>query len=199
MCGRYYLASEDMNAIITSLLRTLDSRADAHCKRSGEIYPGDAAPVLAHNRQRICRAFFMDWGFQVNGRRLINARSETAAEKPLFRDSMHARRCIIPASRYYEWSTQTHEKYDFHPETGRSLLLAGIYRPESDGTYSYTVLTRDAAPHLAHLHPRMPVILPADSLTAWLSPDFDPERILRNAREDIAFFPAGQLSFDMTD
>lgn len=197
MCGRYYLKSEDMNTVITSLLRSLESKSGDGVKTGGEIYPGDTAPVLAPNRAGLCRAFFMDWGYPLHGKRIINARSETAAQKPLFRDGMRSRRCIIPASCYYEWGKIDHQKYNFHPEAGKGLLLAGIYRPEPDGRYSYTVLTRDAAPHLVHLHPRMPLILPADAVTAWLTPGFDPDAVIRNARTDIAFAPA-PLPLDKT-
>ena len=196
VCGRYYLKSDDMNAVITSLLRSLDAGNAPRAKMEGEIYPGDTAPVLANNRARMLRAFFMDWGFPLNNKRVITARSETAAQKSMFRESMQLRRCIIPASFYYEWAVDDHTRYDFRPETGRSLLLAGIYRPEGNGRYSYTVLTRDAAPHMRHLHPRMPVILPADSLIPWLTPGYDPDTLIKASRTDIRFAPAPQLPLD---
>lgn len=190
MCGRYYLKSEDMNAIIGTLLRTLERKGvPADAKLNGEIYPGDTAPVLCHNRAHETRAFFMDWGFDVNQKRIFNARSETAKEKPMFRESMHQHRCIVPASCYFEWEQTTHQKMNIRPANGHSLFLAGLYRPEKDGRYSYTVLTRAAAPHLESIHPRMPVILPADCIMEWMAPRFNPDLILRHALDALTFSP----------
>ena len=196
MCGRYYLKSDDMSHVVATLLNSLAFKAGDNGKTQGDIYPGDTAPVLSHNRRGDIRAFFMDWGFHADKKRIFNARAETAAARPLFRDSMQNRRCLIPASLYYEWDTAHHVKHDFFPEVGKGLLLAGLYRQEQDGRYSYTVLTRDAAPHLAPLHPRMPVILPADALPQWLSPACDPMTILLNARTDIACRLSGQVPLD---
>ena len=196
MCGRYYLKSEDMNHVVATLLHSLELKADDRCKVRGDIYPGDTAPVLCHNRARDIRAFFMDWGFLADKKRIFNARFETASQRPMFRDSMQNRRCLIPASLYYEWDAAHHVKHDFFPEVGKGLMLAGLYRQEPDGRYTYTVLTRDAAPHLAPLHPRMPVILPADALPQWLSPSSDPAQLLINARTDIACRLSGQMPLD---
>ena len=190
MCGRYYLKTEDMNAIIGALLHSLARKGvPENAKMNGEIYPGDTAPVLCHNRTHETRAFFMDWGFDVNRRRIFNCRSETAGTKPMFRESMHAHRCIVPASNYFEWDQNNHQKMNVHPELGHSLFMAGLYRPEQDGRYTYTVLTRPAAPHLESIHPRMPVILPADCIMEWMSPRFDPDPILRHALDSLKYTP----------
>ena len=98
MCGRYQLP-EEPDAL---LQRVLDDLNRAPVKASGEIFPADRAPVLAPSRSGRAKGFAMRWGFTLNGRRVINARSETAAERPLFRDSLLSRRCLIPLTRYYE-------------------------------------------------------------------------------------------------
>lgn len=195
MCGRYYIASEDMEKIISGLLHTLT--VPSPVKTEGEVFPGDTALIIAPNRKREARAFAMDWGFRLEkGKRLINARSESARSKPLFRDGMHTRRCLIPASFYYEWGQTDKAKYQFTPQTGPGICMAGIYRPEKDGRYAFTILTRDAAPDLLQVHPRMPVILPADALLPWLSTDIDPDTLLRRAQLDMTYAPAGQISLD---
>ena len=112
----------------------------------------------------------MVWGSGMpDGRRLINARSETAAEKPMFRDSMRARRCLLPMSAYFEWEHRGREriKYRISPEAGGLHSLAGLYRFEG-GFPVCTVLTTDATPGIAFIHNRMPVILPEEKRDGWL-------------------------------
>ena len=73
-------------------------------KTSGEIFPSDIVPVLANNRQMNIEPFAMRWWYSFpNSRPIINARSETASQKALFKDGMLQRRCLIPASNYFEW------------------------------------------------------------------------------------------------
>ena len=108
MCGRYYLArskadqpSDELNRIISALNR---KKTPASLKTSGEIFPSDIVPVLANNRQMEIEPFVMRWGYSFpNSRPIINARSETASQKALFKDGMLQRRCLIPASNYFEW------------------------------------------------------------------------------------------------
>ena len=108
VCGRYYLAhsnadqpSDELNRIIAALNR---KKTPASLKTSGEIFPSDIVPVLANNRQMEIEPFAMRWGYSFpNSRPIINARSETASLKALFKDGMLQRRCLIPASNYFEW------------------------------------------------------------------------------------------------
>ena len=92
MCGRYQF-SEDSSATLAQIMRELGCTEFA-----GEIFPSAAAPVLKAEGGAV-RPALLDWGFPIQGKRLvINARAETAAVKPLFRDSLNARRCVIPSS-----------------------------------------------------------------------------------------------------
>ena len=108
MCGRYFLAqsnqdqqSDELSRIIAALNR---KKTPASLKTSGEIFPSDIVPVLANNRQMEIEPFAMRWGYSFpNSRPIINARSETASKKALFKDGMLQRRCLIPASNYFEW------------------------------------------------------------------------------------------------
>ena len=197
MCGRYYLQTEDLHPIIAALLHNMRADAAHPFKVSGEIFPGDLAPVIAPNKAREPKAFAMQWGFVMSGsKRLINARSETAAEKPMFRDSMRFRRCLIPASYYFEWGQKDKAKYCFRMESGQGICMAGLYHREADGRYTYTILTRDAHPGIAHVHSRMPIILPQEALLPWLDEKNAPQQLLKLACTDVACTPAEQIVLD---
>ena len=125
----------------------------------------------------------MRWGFSgAGGAPVINARSETAHEKPLFAGSMESRRCLIPAGWYYEWERRGRERvrYAIRPEETGLMYMAGLYRLTPAGA-QFTILTRDAAPDIAFIHPRMPVILPRDALADWIDPRRDGRALLDGA------------------
>jgi putative SOS response-associated peptidase YedK len=126
------------------------------------------------------------------GARMINARSETAAEKPAFRRALAARRCLLPADGWYEWqrraATKDHkaskQPYFTRYADGHSLAMAGLWefwKPKEGellekyphGLVTATVLTTEAVGPLAQVHDRMPLVLPADAWAAWLDPDTD--------------------------
>ncbi|WP_232665095.1 SOS response-associated peptidase [Pseudonocardia sp. TRM90224] len=117
------------------------------------------------------------------GARMINARSESAAEKPAFRRALNARRCLIPAAGWYEWQRGENHKqpYYTHYVDGSSLAMAGLWeywKPKDDpdnlcpdGLVTATVLTTSAVGPLAQVHDRMPLVLPRSAWDAWLNPD----------------------------
>ena len=111
----------------------------------------------------------------------INARTETVHEKPTFRNAFRSRRCLIPATGYYEWAT---EHGDFPPKQpfyihsqkeAERLLFAGIYDSwiDSNGEIfeSAAIITREAVGKLAPIHHRMPTFLPRDRWDTWLDPE----------------------------
>ncbi len=120
------------------------------------------------------------------GSRMINARVESAAGKPAFRDALARRRCLLPADGWYEWQRLGSQKQPFFmtPADGSSLALAGLWStwrgPDTDAPLvTCTVLTTDAVGPLAEIHDRMPLILPAQAWQAWLDPDSpDPGKLL---------------------
>jgi putative SOS response-associated peptidase YedK len=111
-----------------------------------------------------------------DGAPLINGRIETMLEKPSFKDSVVRRRCVIPASGYYEWQVKPDgTKQPFYINAGEGMFaLAGLYEwwKKPDGTWllSATTLTKDSAPELAHIHDRNPLLLTPDTFEAWLDP-----------------------------
>jgi putative SOS response-associated peptidase YedK len=118
-------------------------------------------------------------------KRLINARSETVAEKPSFLSAVKYRRCIIPASGFYEWSHSVEPKqpYYIHMADSSPMLLAGIWdqrgEPEKeDYLKSFAILTTAANELIAPLHDRMPVIIKPEDCALWLSHGMhDPEQL----------------------
>lgn len=153
MCGRFFVDPDDMSdAELLALLDRESTKAEAVCVKTGEVRPSDVAAVIAMNRKLQRSAFAMQWGYHLNKRLIINARSETAADKPLFHQSMKDRRCLIPASSYFEWDhrEQPLTKYRFQPSGLRRMYLAGLYRFEPETARPvFTILTRTAASEIS--------------------------------------------------
>ncbi len=129
------------------------------------------------------------------GAKMINARAETLAEKPAFRQAFANRRCVIAADGFYEWKTIAKAKQPFHihrPD-GAPFAFAGLWeRWEKDGepVETCTIITTDAPESLAGIHHRVPVILPPDAMTTWLE---TPEGQTDGLAELLAPLPDGEL------
>ena len=184
MCGRYFIdmdiGGEELEEIVASLNRR---DADGALKTSGEVFPTDVVPVIALSRAGRVRPFAMRWGYSLpGGRRVINARSETADERPMFADGLRSRRCLIPASGYYEWLRHDTkgQKYAIRSGRDRTLYMAGVYRFEN-GSPVFAILTRAPGDPVAFIHDRMPVILPREAARDWLNTANDAHRVLRAA------------------
>ena len=98
---------------------------------------------------------------------IINARSESVAEKYMFRDSFLKRRCIVPSTGYYEWSKQK-EKLRFNLPGQRMLYMAGIYQNTPEGL-RFVILTMEANDSVSPIHHRMPLILTDGMIDAWMA------------------------------
>lgn len=151
MCGRFYVPEDASIQMIRAIVERLEHR---NVKvKTGDVFPGDMAAVVASNRQMQPQPFAMEWGYHLtDGKRIINARSETAAQKVMFADGIRQRRCLIPARHYYEWEKADGRKvkYAIEPKNSDGFFLAGIYRLEA-GRPVFTVLTRDAAEDMQSL------------------------------------------------
>ncbi len=190
MCSRYYVElSPELRPIVEAAKHSSLAGKMAHnfCRTlvtEGEIRPADIAPVIASNQRGERAVFPMVWGFQQTGGStskrsapLFNARVETADSKPTFRECWQRRRCIVPASWYFEWehltrpdgSKKAGDKFAIQPAGASVTWLAGLYRMEN-GFPFFTVLTREPGAELAKLHDRMPLILPQDALAGWIDP-----------------------------
>ena len=151
MCCRYWTdESPELRPIVEEMNRSslLERWPEgARIVRSGEVRPTDVAPVVASNRAGARAVFPMKWGFA--GRTLlINARAETAPDKPTFREAWAAHRCAVPASGYFEWehvpapggATRAGERYRIEAPGG-GLWLCGLYRLEA-GLPAFVILQR---------------------------------------------------------
>ena len=98
---------------------------------------------------------------------MINARAETVQEKPLFRRSLAARRCLIPATAFYEWDTDK-RKYQFTLPEEPVFYMAGLF-DRRDGEDCYCVLTTAANDSMKPVHNRMPLVVPKRQISAWLT------------------------------
>ena len=191
MCGRYEIYQEIQDEQLEALIREamrVSGKICANMKTSGEIRPTDVAPVIAPSAlNRRVGAFPMQWGFThpTRGMLVFNTRMETAPEKDLFVSSVDERRCLIPASRYFEWKkVDAHKKvcYAITAENREPLYLAGLYVRTSDEHRlpCFSILTQDAEKSIRDVHPRMPVLVPFSRATEWLSPDTDFHEFIYN-------------------
>lgn len=131
------------------------------------------------------------------GSRMINARSETLAEKPSFRNAYKRRRCLILADGFYEWQTgpgRSKTPYYIHMKSGEPFAFAGLWEqwnsPYGDEVLSCTIITTEPNELAAQYHSRMPVILPADAYDRWLDPSEQPPEALDDL---LTAYPAGEM------
>lgn len=182
MCGRYYIEID--NAEFRSIISEVEKNISI---RSGEIYPTNIAPVLSPSGTMTA----MRWGFpKFDGKgEIINARSETAAEKNMFRRPFIEGRCLIPASWYFEWEKRGAKKvkYAFANTNKDPLWLAGLSKTDfNTGLSYYVVLTRPAWSEISFIHDRMPVILPKESHDDWLF-GHDPTTTMKRAVNEVSY------------
>jgi putative SOS response-associated peptidase YedK len=137
------------------------------------------------------RLDFLKWGLVPSGSKdlsfgshLINARSETVAEKPAFRHAIKYHRCIIPTSGFYEWAHSDPKKQPYYIRLAdhSPMCLAGLWEswkaPDDSELETFTILTTTANKLVEPIHDRMPVILHPDTFSLWLSHNMhDPEQL----------------------
>ncbi|MBQ1400831.1 MAG: SOS response-associated peptidase [Firmicutes bacterium] len=207
MCTRFYIDISDkelkeiIDAVEGNPLADRFVRAGDPLTTSGEVRPTNVVPCIATARTGRKSVFPMKWGFNLPSPKsgspvslLLNARSETASEKRTFRESWAQRRCIIPASYYFEWEhftspdgkKKTGRKYAIQPEGSAITWLGGLYRIE-EGFPHFVVLTRPPAKEIEFIHDRMPVILPQAKIDEWIDPSADPGEIIKYALDHMVY------------
>lgn len=180
MCGRFILtAPQD---IIASTFGPDDVPAIAP---RYNVAPGQPLLAIRHDSERARRlATHLLWGLIPSwskdpsiGRRLVNARAETVAEKPSFRAAFRRRRVLVPADGYYEWATtgaRIKQPYLIRPRAGGLLALAGLAEnwvgPDGSEIATCALLTTTPSGDVSFIHDRMPVIVPTTDYALWLDP-----------------------------
>ena len=207
MCCRYYMEmSPELRPIIeeanrSALKERIVDKLGRPLITEGEVRPTNIIPVIAPNRSGARTVFPMVWGFTLprSSSPMVNARVETASSKPTFKESWERRRCIIPASYYFEWEhlinaatgkAKTGDKYMIQPKGSAVTWLAGLYRIEEMSGIQvpvFTVLTREPSEEIRFIHDRMPVILPREAVAEWIRPDSKPDEIIKEAMTDMVF------------
>lgn len=172
MCGRYQF-TQTTHPDLRRILLDAQRRCGGQAFRFGDVMPSALAPVLITNGGKIV-ADLQTWGIPGwRGGLMINARAETVCKKPMFRSSMAAQRCVIPATAFYEWDAAKHQ-YRFELPGG-PLYLAGIY-DNVDGANRFLILTTAPNASVREIHDRMPLVLPREQIRPWLT---DAEAALR--------------------
>lgn len=169
MCGRYLFSTQEYKEF-QQIVRDAQSRSNGQHNElnfpAGNIAPTNVAPVLIASGDKVV-AEFQRWGIPGwRGGLMINARAETVCVKPMFRRSMAAQRCVIPASGYYEWDASRH-KY-FFQLPGKPIYLAGVY-DNCEGSNCFVILTTAPNEVVKDIHDRMPLILNHDQVRPWLT------------------------------
>lgn len=185
MCGRYSLATPDPSQIRARF--AVGERLEV--RRRYNVAPGDDVLAVVQ-RDAAPEGAVLRWGLVPHwvkdprelGVKTINARAETVAERPAYRDAFARRRCLIVADGFYEWSAGT--PHWITREDGAPFAFAGLWaswRPTSDEPVeplrSCAIVTTAANERIRDLHDRMPVILPPDAEPAWLDPGSDPAEL----------------------
>jgi putative SOS response-associated peptidase YedK len=182
MCGRYRLSRRKQ--IIEEHFDTITGEEDWGPRYN--IAPTQPIPIIRQHPKEPRRDLsLVRWGLipswakdASSAARMINARSETAATLPAFRDALKSRRCMIPADGFYEWRRNGEAKQPFCFEVGDGELFAfaGLWERWKDpaGTWVKTcaILTTTPNSVTATVHDRMPVILNPDSYDLWMDPGF---------------------------
>ena len=185
MCGRYAFFTTEENQEIREIIEEINKRykEEAPKMKTGEIFPTDYIPVITANTDNKKNIKLFKWGFpnfKQPGKVIINARSETVHEKPIFRKLIFTQRCLVPASGFYEWKASGEktaagkkEKYFIRTSENGLMYMAGLYDSYIDKNgipfTGFVIITTEANEQMSQIHDRMPVILSKPESEAWLN------------------------------
>ena len=194
MCGRYSFAIED--ALILERfgirVRTAIYKARYNCSPTQNL-------AVITNNDPDAMSFFR-WGLVPNwakdpsiGNKLINARAETLVEKPSFKNAFRNRRCLVPATGFFEWQHNGRDvAWHFGMKNGDAFCFAGLWDKWVSGDggiiHSFTIITTSPNALVGQIHNRMPVILLREDEQRWISPQPDPSLV-----ELLKPYPSGSM------
>ena len=188
MCGRFTLTDPNVDLAVQFNLPEIPDMQPRY-----NIAPTQPVAAVRATRDGSAREMVMlHWGLipfwakdPTIGARMINARSETAAEKPSFRAAFRRRRCLVVADGFYEWQKQNGAKQPFfiHLRDARPFAFAGLWEhwegPDDSIIESCTLLTCNPNDFLRAVHNRMPVILDPRDYDLWLNPEVQQPNLLQ--------------------
>lgn len=183
MCGRFTHALTWRD--IVALYRLTDQEPPEGWSARYNLAPSQLAPVVRLDPQSAARELVMlKWGLvpfwakeAKIGYSMINARAETVATKPSFREAFRQRRCLVPASGFYEWRAEgkgPKQPYHFCCANGGPMTFAGLWerwrQPDRAQLETFAIIVGPANDQVGPYHERMPVILEPDHFDTWLDP-----------------------------
>jgi putative SOS response-associated peptidase YedK len=178
MCGRYTLSTRRLECAEKALHSVFPGMAPRY-----NIAPSQDVPIIRESPDGKYELVMVRWGLIPRWSKepkteysTINARAETVAIKPVFRDAFRRRRCLIPADGFYEWKKEGTAKQPFHirMKGGEDFAFAGLWehwRGENQGILSCSIIVTEANDVLRPIHDRMPVILDPADYAFWLNPE----------------------------
>ncbi|MCP4756268.1 MAG: SOS response-associated peptidase [Proteobacteria bacterium] len=197
MCGRFSLSMDlpELQEAFPWVEFGSDFKSRYNIAPSQDIL---VVPNDSENRARWFRwGLIPPWAKDMKiGYKMINARSETLAEKPSFKNAYRKRRCLIPAGGFYEWKKEGKAKTPFHirMKSTKPFAFAGLWEkwqgPGGELVFSCTIITTDANDLLRPIHARMPVILPQGSYERWLDTTVEPDD---RTRELLQPYPSQEM------
>jgi len=186
MCGRF-----EIHSAIELIAKIFGIHEwDIEYLPSYNIAPSqDILLVVNDGKRRLVKSrwgFVPSWSKELSaGYKMINARAESVADKPSFRQAFQNQRCLVVADGFYEWKKEGTTKRPFYIrlKSGKPLGFAGLYNvwksPEGEQICTSTIITTDANELLHPLHDRMPVITPPDAYDIWLDPMIHDKALLQ--------------------
>ena len=206
MCGRYTLAKGKVETELR------DVRIEWRGPPRYNVAPSQRAPVI-RLEQGLPVVRELRWGLVPAwakdpkvGYSLVNARSETVAEKPSFRSAFKKRRCLVPADGFYEWQQlgKLKQPWRFVRPDHEPFLFAGLWEswrdpadPSAAPLESFTIITTEPNAVAAPVHDRMPVILDGEAIRKWLAEDTSTETLVSLLRPcpdaDLTRYPVAAL------
>ena len=168
MCGRFSLSSN-----LEELRNVFSNEISGNFPSNYNISPGQTSAVISSKKNNLYLNK-IQWGFKVPklSKLVINARSETINEKPLFKNLLQQNRCLIPANSWFEWDNENkphlikHKKNDI-------IAFAGLQRLEGNKEKSFVIITAEAERNLKTIHKRTPLVINKENFLFWLGNDYE--------------------------
>lgn len=179
MCGRFFLDTDIKDLIPYYRIENVAINE----YKKGEMYPSQNTPIVLENQNR--SLVHGKWGFYYGQGKgiVINGRSETIMDKPMFKNSYYNARCIIPANAFFEWKEVDKKKvkHSIALKENKLISFGGVYKKSLDENLNeqltYVIITSEAEGDIKAIHSRMPLIIKDNQIDLWLNGNTSTELI----------------------